>query len=150
MKSIFIFFKDFFSNLADFFQWSYLTISPSTNIKYFWVYISIFVALIIAGLILNIYLSRTRKPRFKKRFLYYLDNFLIYIPLAFILQLVIRKAGIEPFNTRLTAVILGAIWLIWFGFLLYYLLVIMPKFSRLYVEEKRREKYFKDGSKRKA
>lgn len=150
MKSVFIFFKEFFLDLADFFTWSHLTISPSTNIKYFWIYISIFAVLIIAGLILSIYLSRTKKPRFKKRFLYLIDNFLIYIPLAFILQLLIRKVGIEPFNTRLTAVILGGIWLIWFGFLLYYLLVVMPKFSRLYIEEKRREKYFKDGSKRKA
>lgn len=150
MKSIFIFFKELYLNLADFFNWSHLTISPSSNIKYFWVYIAVLAVLVIAGFVLGVYLSRTKQPRFKKRFLYHIDNFLIYIPIALLIHLLTRKAGIEPFNTRLIAVILGGIWLIWLGFLLYYLLVIMPKFSRLYVEEKRREKYIKDGSQRKA
>lgn len=125
-----------------------MTVSPSANIDYFWVYIAIFAALTIAGIVLAIYLEKTKQPRFIKRFLYHLDNFLLYLPLLLILQLFIRRIGIQPFNNRLTAVVLGVIWLIWFLFLIYYLIVVMPKFSRLYDEEKRREKYF-NGSKRK-
>lgn len=148
MESIFVFLKERIFDFGRFFDWNYLTISPSVSIRYFWVYIGIFAFLILCGIALAIYLSRSVKPKFLKKYLYWVESFLLYIPFFLILHLLIRLAGIEPLNTRLTALALLAIWLIWFIFLLYYLIVIIPKYFRLYVEEKRREKYIRDGSKK--
>lgn len=148
MKSIFIFFKEKIFDFDKFFTWPYLTVSPSVNTRYLYVYFGFFALCVIAGIVLAIYLSRTRQPKFYKRFLYWVDSFLIYIPLALVLHLLLRLGGIEPFNNRLTGLVIVSIWLIWFLFLLYYLIVRLPKYFGLYVEEKRREKYFKNGSKR--
>lgn len=148
MSSALVFFKEKIFDFGRFFNWDYLTISPSVSIRYMWVYVGFFLFLIICGVALAIYRGRTVKPRFLKRYLSWVEAFLIYIPAGLILYIFIRVAGLQGLNMRLVALFLLFIWLIWLIFLLYYLLVIIPKYFRLYVEEKRREKYIKNGSKR--
>lgn len=148
MQNILVSFKEKVFDFDKLFNWTYLSIQPSSSIRYMWVYVFTLGAFIIAGLILLIYTSRTIKPKFYKRYLGWVSSFLIYVPLLLIFHLLLRTSGIELLSNRLSALVLLSIWLIWLVFLLYYLIVRLPKYFRLYVDQKRREKYIKDGSKR--
>lgn len=147
MNTFFSFFKEKIFDFDRFFNWTYLTISPSENLRHSLFYLIICGILIVCGLMLSFHMSRVTRPRFYKKFIKLVYSFLIYPPILMFVHFGLRYVGIEPFNNRLTALTILAIWLIWFIFLLYYLIVRLPKMFGLYELNKRKEKFIKNGSK---
>jgi len=102
-----------------------------------------FLILAVAGFIVH-YLAEKRKlPRFYKRFIRWIGDFLIYLPLLIILILSIPLAGFSVANYFLVISLL--IWLIWFIFLVYYRIVKVSKLWFRYHQLERKEKYQKNA-----
>jgi len=139
-------FKEKIFDFGKFFSLDYLNSSAPPTIRYWIVYVVVFTLVIATGLFIQFYFGRKVLPKFRKKFYKRLGDFLVYVPLVYLLLISVRRAGLEGLNKRIFVVILALIWLIWLGFLLYYRIAVVPKFQRLYLKRQREEKYIKNGS----
>ena len=99
----------------------------------------------ICGIVLQLFIEKRKTPRFYRRFVKWIGDFLLYIPLTLVFLLAIYFTGFQV--KRLFFLIILVIWLIWFLFLLYYRIARVSALWYKYREFKRREKYQKNGIK---
>jgi Na+/glutamate symporter len=139
-------FKEHVFDFKKFFALDYLNQSAPPRLRYA-LPIAIVIALIsVAGIVMQVICDRRSYPKFYKRYLKRIGNFLIYIPIALILVEAARLLGLEGLNRRIVFVGLVAIWLIWLIYLIYYRLVYVNRLWGEYHALKRKEQYF-HGSK---
>ena len=120
--------------------------STPTQLRYA-LLLAVLIALItIAGIVLQIIADRRPYPKFYKKYLKRIGDFLIYIPIALIFFEAARLLGLEALSRRIIIVAIVIIWLIWFIYLIYYRLVYVKRLWGEYHALKRKEKYF-HGSK---
>ena len=112
-------------------------------LAYVYIGLGVFVLMIAGGFVLQLFISKRTLPKFYKRFVRWIGDFLIYIPLIFILFLGIYLAGFTVYNYFF--VFAFVIWLIWFVFLVYYRIVKVSGLWYKYREQKRKEKYKKNA-----
>ncbi|MDH4358739.1 MAG: hypothetical protein OEV37_02220 [Candidatus Berkelbacteria bacterium] len=146
LGEIFSFFKEKVFDFEKFFSWGYLNASASTILRYWIVYVVIFALLIVVGLFIQFYFGRKTLPKFRKKFYKRLGDFLVYPPLVYLFLITVRRAGLEGLNKRILPVSLALIWLIWLGFLVYYRIAVVSKLQKMYLEQRRKEKYIRNGS----
>lgn len=91
------------------------------------------------------FLSARRKVKFEKVFYKRLADGLLYIPIVLILYVFLRQMGIAIATQRIFFLILVLIWLIWLGYLVYYRLVVIVEFKRIYEKKKNKERYINYG-----
>jgi len=131
---------DFFTqkifDFHKFFNWSYLTKNPGSDLRYGSILISVFAAIVIAGLIMQIIVEKRKYPKFYKRYLKRIGDWLIYMPLLIVFLLLARLFDIGGVDSRIYLAAALAIWLIWFLYLLYYRIVVVRRFWKLYREYK--------------
>jgi len=120
--------------------WKYLT-TPVERPEIIWPYFAIFIVSIIASLVLYIAVEKKKIPKFQKRFIRKIADFLLYMPILFLIIVSSVYAKINSIGLPIYVVILGVIWLIWLIFLIYYRLVIVSEFWKLYFKQKKDEKY---------
>lgn len=120
--------------------WKYLT-TPIERPDIIWPYFAVFIVLIIASLVLYITVEKKKIPKFQKRFIRKVGDFLLYMPMLFLMIVLAVYAKVNSINLPIYVAILGVIWLIWLIFLIYYRLVIVREFWRLYFKQKKEEKY---------
>ena len=138
------------SEIIDFtklFNWDYLTQTPPLQMRHGLAFIIILAALIFFGAGLQIYNFKKTYPRFYKRFIKRLADFFLYMPFLLIMLILARLGGLSALSIRFYLVLFLAIWLIWFLFLVYYRLVIIPAMWLKYEHRKREESYVKHGNK---
>lgn len=122
------------------FSWNYLT-TPMQKPDPIWPYFVFFALSMVASIVLHIATDKKKMPKFQKRFIRKISDFLLYIPTLFQFILLAIYAGIKSFSLPIYLFILGVIWLIWFFFLIYYRLVILREFWKLYLKQQEEEKY---------
>lgn len=104
--------------------------------RYGSILISVFAAIVIAGLIMQIIVEKRKYPKFYKRYLKRIGDWLIYMPLLIVFLLLARLFDIGGVDSRIYLAAALAIWLIWFLYLLYYRIVVVRRFWKLYREYK--------------
>jgi hypothetical protein len=130
----------------DLFSWEYLT-NPLQKPENLWPYFVSLTVLIAISVILHAVADRIKIPRFQKRFLRKIADFLFYIPILFQFILLAMYTGVKSLSLPIYILLLGLIWLIWLCFLIYYRLVILKEFWQLYLKQKQEEKYIHGKSK---
>lgn len=122
------------------FTWEYLT-TPIERPDIIWPYFAIILALIVASIVCFIVADKKKLPKFQKRFIRKVGDFLLYIPILFSVVVLAVYAMIDSINLPIVIAILGLIWLIWLVFLIYYRIVVVREFWKLYYKQKKEEKY---------
>ena len=126
--------------------WTYLT-TPIQRPDIIWPYFAIIAALIVASIVTFFVIEKRKLPRFQKHFIRKVADFMLYMPTLFLLVVLAVYAGVDSLSLPVLALSLGAIWLIWFIFLVYYRLVVVKEFWKLYYKQKKEEKYINGKSK---
>jgi len=122
---------------------TYLREGISLPPTYLYIVLGILGLMIIIGFFMPSFFSKKVLPRFYKRYMKWIGDFLIYIPVVFAFLLAVYLAGFPVANYFF--VFTFVIWLIWFVFLVYYRIVNVSKLWYKYHEQKRKEKYKKNG-----
>jgi hypothetical protein len=135
-------------NLHKLFSWAYLTQTPSIQMRYSLIFTIILAIFLVFGGTLQIVNQRKIYPRFYKKFIKRIGDFFIYIPFILILLILARLGGVTVLSMRIYLVAILFIWLIWFFYLVYYRLVIIPAMWSKYKHRKREESYRKNGKAR--
>jgi hypothetical protein len=130
-------------NISQLWDWKYLIRTTTAPIKYSLVIVIILFLFIIAGFTSQLFIEKKSAPRFYKDFLRRIGDVLIYMPLLLIFLVGGRYLGIEGLSRPLYLEICVAAWLIWILFLVYYRVVILPKYWMKYNKVKQEEKYLK-------
>jgi len=141
-----LFFKDTFLTIPNFFNWKYLTSAPAQSFKYPIPTLTILLVCIALGFLTQFLTERKTAPKFYKKFLGSVANFLIYPPVILIFLVFAKIGGVAGVENTIWVAITLALWLIYFLYLIYYRLVVVAKLWRKYQEVKREEKYFKNGN----
>ena len=126
-------------------DWAYLNSPQTVQFKLALPIIIILGLVATLGIVLKFIVEKRHDPRYYKRYLSRIGDFLFYIPFFLIFASFIRIAGVENINRRIFPVVLCVIWLIWFAYLIYYRLVYVAKMSLFQKELKRKEKYLNGG-----
>ena len=139
--SLSILFKEKVFDFGKITSWDYLTESPEAELRYA-ILITVVLGLIgAAGIVFQTISNRPYYPRFYKKYLKRIGDFLFYVPLLLILFVIIRILGLDSLNLRIIPVVIIIIWLIWLGYLVYYRIAIVSRRWAEYRALKRREKY---------
>jgi len=119
-------------------------INPIEKPQLIWPYFVFFIVLIIISILIHIVVDKRKIPKFQKRFVRKVADFLLYIPLFYLLICLSVYAGVQSLALPLYVLLLGVIWLIWLIFLIYYRLVVIREFWKLYFNKQKEEKYLHD------
>lgn len=122
--------------------------TPPVKMQDSLIVIIILAAAIVFGAVLQYISVKKSYPRFYKRFLKRVGDLFLYIPFILVILILSRLGGLTALSSRLYLVVFIVIWLIWFCFLVYYRLVIIPAMWLKYEHRKREESYIKHGNKK--
>lgn len=120
--------------------WEYLT-TPIIRPDVIWPYFAVILILVVASIVCFVTADKKKIPKFQKRFIRKVGDFLLYIPILFSVVVLAVYAMVNSINLPIYIAILGLIWLIWLVFLIYYRIVVISEFWKLYYKQKKEEKY---------
>jgi len=131
--------------ISTFFSVAYLNESINLTRQNAIIALIVFALFVVFGIALQIFIGKRKAPHFYKRFIKWIGDSLLYIPLILVFLLSIYLAGFQV--KKLFFLIILIIWLIWFLFLVYYRIAKVSKLWYKYRELKRKEKYQENGNK---
>lgn len=129
--------------ISTIFSQAYLNESINLTTKNAIIALVVLALFVVCGIALQLFIDKKKAPHFYKRLIKWIGDFLLYIPLIIVFLLAVYLAGFQV--KKLFFLIILAIWLIWFLFLVYYRIAKVSALWYKYREFKRKEKYQNNG-----